>query len=349
MNYSILTTIIVLISIELLLLNNSKKIGSLISLIDIPDGIRKFHKTPVPLVGGLILCVVIFLNSISFIFLNINYLKFEIILFLVFLTIFGLIDDKYNLNANFKFLFLIIFFTIFFLINNELAVSKLRFSSFRFELNFYEYIIIPFTVLSSLLLINSINMIDGKNGLCASIQIIILIFLTFYIFKHQYHVNGVLNFYEDELVFIYLYFLYLCFFLIFNIKGKVFLGDSGAYLGSFIIIYLILNIYSKNLFLNCEQIFFLLMVPGIDMLRVFLIRILNKKNPFKADAEHLHHLIGRKITSHLKITMVISLALLIPNLLINIFPKFTLVILFFSLSIYILSIKKLYNYEIKKI
>ena len=32
-------------------------------------------------------------------------------------------------------------------------------------------------------------------------------------------------------------------------------------------------------------------VPGLDMLRLFLERILNKKNPFKPDSSHLHHLI----------------------------------------------------------
>ena len=32
-------------------------------------------------------------------------------------------------------------------------------------------------------------------------------------------------------------------------------------------------------------------VPGLDMLRVFFKRVLNKKNPFKADSNHLHHLL----------------------------------------------------------
>ena len=345
MNFLIFTIIIILISIEFLLLSYSKKIGNAISLVDLPDRIRKFHNTPVPLVGGIILCTVIFLNSISFFFLKVNFLEFEIVFFLVCLTIFGLIDDKYNLNANFKLIFLIFFFTVFFLLNSELLVSKLRFSSFRFELNFYEYLIIPFTVFCCLLLINSINMFDGKNGLCASIQLIILIFLTYYIFKDQYYIYRRLNFFEGELVFIYLYFLYLCTFLIFNIKGKVFLGDSGAYLGSFIIIYLILNVYSKNLFLNCEQIFFLLLVPGIDMLRVFLVRIFNRKNPFEADAQHLHHLISKKIKDHTKITILISSFLFILNLLINLFPKYTLIIFIFSISFYFFTVKKLDNYE----
>ena len=343
MIYLIALVLLFLISLESILLINSRKIGNAFSLVDIPDKIRKFHKHPVPLVGGLILCVIILLNTIIFLFFDLILLDFQIIFFLSILTIFGILDDKYNLNANLKLVILTIFFTIFFLLNSNLLVSELRFSSFRYTFNFYEYLVFPFTIFCSLLLINSINMIDGKNGLCGLTQIIILSFLTYYIFKNQYYINQELDFLERELIFIYLYILYLSIFLIFNLKGKVFLGDSGAYLGSFIIIYLILSIYSKNIFLNCEQIFFLLIIPGIDMLRVFAIRIKNKKNPFKADAQHLHHLISKKFKEHTKITILISSSLIIPNLLINLFPKYTLLIFIFSISFYMLTVKKLDN------
>lgn len=343
--YLILFSILFVVSVEIFLLINAKKIGNIIAIIDIPDQIRKFHKIPVPLLGGPVLFITIFLNAIIFNYLGLPFLQFEIVLFLFCITMFGLLDDKYNLNANLKLIFLALYFAIFFLLNNDLLVEELRFSSFRFKLNIYEYLITFFTILCSLLLINSINMFDGKNGLCASIQIIILLFLIYYIFKHQYHISKNLNFFENELVFIYLYIIYLLLFLIFNFKSKIFLGDSGAYLGGFIIIYLILSIYPKNLFLNCEEIFFLLMIPGIDMLRLFLIRIKNKKNPFNPDNKHLHHLISKKIKSHTKITIIISMALLITNLLINLFSNHTLIILILSISTYILTVNKLNNYE----
>ena len=64
MIYLITLVVLFLISLELILLINSRKIGNAISLVDIPDKIRKFHKHPVPLVGGLILCVIILLNTI---------------------------------------------------------------------------------------------------------------------------------------------------------------------------------------------------------------------------------------------------------------------------------------------
>ena len=102
-------------------------------------------------------------------------------------------DDKYNLSASLKLVILTIFFITFFLLNSNLLVSELRFSSFRYTLNLYEYLVFPFTILCSVLLINSINMLDGKNGLCGLTQIIILSFLTYYIFKNKYYINQELD------------------------------------------------------------------------------------------------------------------------------------------------------------
>ena len=38
-----------------------------------------------------------------------------------------------------------------------------------------------------------------------------------------------------------------------------------------------------------------MMVPGVDMFRLFLMRILSKKNPFSPDRNHIHHLLLNKI------------------------------------------------------
>ena len=102
--------------------------------------------------------------------------------------------------------------------------------------------------------------------------------------------------------------------------------------------------YSKNnLFLKSEQIFFLLILPGIDMLRVFIIRILNKKNPFKADSQHLHNLISKKLKDHKKITLIISIVLFVPNLFIILFPTQLLIFVLFYLLVYLMSVIYLHN------
>lgn len=93
--------------------------------------------------------------------------------------LFGLYDDKFNLNANIKLLisfFLVIFFTS---IDNNLLINNLNFSFLQniIELKNFSYF---FTILSFLLFFNALNMIDGINMQVASYSL--LIFLIF-IFK----------------------------------------------------------------------------------------------------------------------------------------------------------------------
>jgi UDP-GlcNAc:undecaprenyl-phosphate GlcNAc-1-phosphate transferase len=68
------------------------------------------------------------------------------------------------------------------------------------------------------------------------------------------------------------------------------MGDGGVYLLSYVISYIFIKSYNKNLFV-ADEIFFIMLLPGLDMLRVFLLRLINGKNPFKPDRTHLHHLL----------------------------------------------------------
>ena len=82
----------------------------------------------------------------------------------------------------------------------------------------------------------------------------------------------------------------------FILLGRYFLGNSGSlFIGAIIGLHTIksynLSFVEKN---SAEDIFILFLVPGLDMLRLFIQRITNKENPFKADKSHLHHLLINK-------------------------------------------------------
>ncbi|MDR9367136.1 MAG: hypothetical protein RI575_17505 [Balneolaceae bacterium] len=49
----------------------------------------------------------------------------------------------------------------------------------------------------------------------------------------------------------------------------------------------------------------ILIVPLYDTLRVFLLRVLNGKSPFEADAEHIHHQLLNTGFSHTQVTLSI--------------------------------------------
>ena len=115
-----------------------------------------------------------------------------------------------------------------------------------------------------------------------------------------------------------------------NFKNLTFLGNSGSYLVSFLISYQIIFFYNQDIINNVEEIFIVLMIPGVDMLRLFFFRIFNKKNPFKADKNHLHHILltryGYKVTITM-ITILIVFNLILLKLDIN---KLIIILLFIS-------------------
>ena len=75
------------------------------------------------------------------------------------------------------------------------------------------------------------------------------------------------------------------------------MGDSGIYiLGSILITSII---YEYNVFKSikfADEIFFLLILPGYDLLRVIISRIFKGKNAFYGDRNHIHHLLINKYT-----------------------------------------------------
>ena len=251
------------------------------NLIDYPDKIRKLHKVKTPLIGGsLILFSIIYLVIVDQLFMvNNNYIS-KIIIILLPVFIMGLLDDIYNLSPIRKSIFLTFLLLLFLYFNKEFLLTKLYFDDFKKNYLFNDVTSIFITTFCLLLLINAFNMSDGINGLAHSIAILWLIILIL-----LFNLN--ITFYFITLI--------IFFSLIFNYKGKYFLGNSGSsLLGSFIGL---LTIYLYNSDLNhenivsVEKIVLIFLIPGLDMLRLFILRISNKKSPFFGDLKHFHHLL----------------------------------------------------------
>ena len=268
---------LLLLFVHFILEKNKKKIYGRYFL-DVPDSSRKIHLEPTYLLGG----HYIFFSYIIYLIISSDYiLSQKIILFFVFTLIFfiGVLDDLKDLKPVLKLsIILIIYLAVAFFDNNYL-LKVIYFETFDKHLNFgkYSYFI---SSLCILLLINAFNLIDGINGLAMMIFIIFLVFLKLYI--------------SIDLNFFLLIFYIFVFFNIY--RGRYFLGNSGSlFIGTVIGLYTIkaynLSLFEKN---SAEDIFILFLVPGLDMLRLFIQRIINKENPFKADKSHLHHLLIRK-------------------------------------------------------
>ena len=323
---------LIIVSLFIIYLINKYRlrISKTTKLIDRPDTIRKFHKKRTPLLGGIMIFLSFALINLHLIFFQ-ELTKINLIIFLCcsFSLALGLIDDIKKISYKFKFLILIIIYFFFLNLDQNLLINRIYFSSFDREF-YLDYLNVPFTILCLLLLTNAINLIDGMDGLCILISIILIMWLinTFENIQSYYIV----------VVISLIYILYL------NLKKNIFLGDSGSlFLGSLIGLNVILNynLEISRIHYPVENIFISLMLPGLDMFRVFAIRIINKKNPFLPDRTHLHHLLIARGLSTVSILTIFLLLILLP-LLINFFTIFKpIYIILFYILFYIILILKL--------
>jgi len=147
-----------------------------------------------------------------------------------------------------------------------------------------------FTLVWLVLLMNSLNFLDGLDGLAGGISVIgfgVIFFLSL----------------RPEVNQLFTAFLALVMmaavlgFLPFNFsRRKLFLGDSGAYFLGFMLAVLAIVSGAK-----VATALLVLGVPIFDALWVVINRLINKKSPFLAGLEHLHHRLLKRGLSKIQI------------------------------------------------
>jgi UDP-GlcNAc:undecaprenyl-phosphate GlcNAc-1-phosphate transferase len=320
---------ILLILINTFIVIYFDKISKLVNLFDIPDGKRKIHKKKVALLGGSMFLLNVFFFIIYYFInkndFNLDYFSTdkEIIIFSIFSLFFftlGFFDDKFDLSPNIKLIlkFTLIFFLIY--LEDQIVIKELYFSFLINKINI-EYISYFFSAICFLLFINAFNMFDGIN-----LQSTIYSFFLFLFFL----IKGI--FIEISLVLL----IVLLFFAYLNYKNKCFMGDNGTMLISFILSYFFIKSSKIYNDFSADEIFLLMLVPGLDLIRLFVIRILNHKHPFKGDNNHIHHILLRVIGLY-KSLLLLFLLILIPNILSIIYGG-TLYLILVSILIYSLLI-----------
>ena len=261
---------------------------------------RSSHKVLATRSGGISIFTTLFLISFFNYLIGNEIFDFSLIVPLSLLVFLGLYDDIYKLDFKLKFIFQIIAAKI--IIDNGLIIDNLHGVLGIFELN---RVIGQFlTIFIIVAIINSINFIDGIDGLASSIILLFIIMFEFFSTSTSPFIN---------LSLIIIFSIIPFFYFNFRRNKKVFLGDSGSlFLGGIVSTYVIF-ILSQEYIIKSEfdvhKILFVLSVliyPIIDIIRITTKRIMQKKSPFKADKNHIHHIILSKTKSHFKTTFAIT-------------------------------------------
>jgi UDP-N-acetylmuramyl pentapeptide phosphotransferase/UDP-N-acetylglucosamine-1-phosphate transferase len=316
--------ILTLIIFNIIIFFYFDKIEKKIKIYDHPDKIRKFHKNSTPILGGPIIFSSFIIIFIYEYFFNNNdlaqlgFYKKNILLFFIFsLLIFFtyLFDDIKGIKPNLKLTLLSIFITFYLILDSSLILSNLKIK-FIGEIIFLNSFSIFFTLLCFLLFINAFNMFDGINLQCVSYSL--LIFIVFLLST-------------KNIFFIYFIIPLICFFVL-NYLNKCFIGNSGSALLAFIISVLCIKLHNVNKFF-ADDIFLLMCVPGYELLRLAIVRLLKKKHPFYPDRDHMHHLIS-DIYGDKTAFLIIFILILIINFINFFFESSSIIAISISIILY---------------
>ncbi|MBL7710338.1 MAG: undecaprenyl/decaprenyl-phosphate alpha-N-acetylglucosaminyl 1-phosphate transferase [Chitinophagaceae bacterium] len=267
-------------------------------LYDIPDE-RKVHTRPVSSLGGVGIFGGFLLAALLSIQGNQNP-EFQYF-FAAALVIFflGLKDDLMVLSASKKFVGQVIAASIL------IHLGGIRLDSMHGLFGFQqvpEGFGLALSYLTIIVIINSFNLIDGIDGLASSLGIITMLIFGTYFFAVDQQAYALLAFSMAGS---------LVAFLIFNHHpAKIFMGDSGSLMiglvNSILVIKFIAVADSPAVLIPVDSAVAvgvsILIVPLLDTLRVFAIRIVNGRSPFTPDRNHIHHLLLDRGLGHAAVT-----------------------------------------------
>lgn len=245
-----------------------------IGLIDIPNS-RSTHISKIPRGAGIgfYLPVVIVLPIFHFDSVLMN-AWICMAVFLVFVV--GVLDDHHDTSPNTKFIVLIIS-TLLLSLNGVIIDDVGIFFGIHITLG---WMALPFTMFAIVGFTNALNLLDGLDGLAATVSIVILgsFFAVGYMNDDFFMMVASMAFISTLLAF-----------LVFNWHpASIFMGDSGSLTLGFVISVLAVKSLA---YLPTVSILFITAIPILDTLIVMIRRKLNGRSAFSADRCHFHHIL----------------------------------------------------------
>jgi UDP-GlcNAc:undecaprenyl-phosphate GlcNAc-1-phosphate transferase len=240
---------------------------------------RKIHHIPTLNLGGFIIIISLIITSFLFgLFDNEDY-RYYIVLCMVFFLI-GFLDDIYNWNY-IKKLTAQIIATLLFIVILQLDLSKIIFTSIDLQIPMLNYLLLTLFIVG---VVNAFNFFDGINWLAGSLAIVILISYGILLNKQQLAITSS--------IYLILIFSILGFLVYNKSPAKMFLGDSGSNFLGFIMATLPLILLTNNSGpINVTISVILTSILTMEAVYLIFSRLKNKKNPFFADKNHLHHIL----------------------------------------------------------
>ncbi len=275
------------------------KVANVKKLFDEPDDNRKIHKSPIPSLGGLgmfvgfAICLLVTLNFSK----EAPEFQYYMAAFLVIFFI-GIKDDILVISAGKKLLAQLLVASIL-IFKGGLVITNMQGFLGLGGINYiYSCILTTFALV---VIMNAFNLIDGVDGLAGSIGL-----LTSLVFGTFFFING-------NIPYAVLGFGFagsLLAFLKYNFHpAKIFMGDTGSLMIGLVNGILVIKFIETGQFYSNHPItaapavgFGIILLPLMDTLRVFAMRIFKGRSPFSPDRNHIHHLLLDRGFNHRGVT-----------------------------------------------
>ncbi len=291
-NVNIFYIILITFVSSLILVPLIRDIAVHINAMDIPDK-RKVHKKPMPRLGGLAIFLSFLVGYMFFAPLTTQMISILIGSFLIVLL--GIIDDINPLKATTK-LWGQIAVAMILVFYGNIYINELSIYGMNINLGIWSYPVSLFIIVAC---INSINLIDGLDGLAAGTSSIYFITII---------VISILLGRTDNLGF------FLCLitlgstlgFLFYNFNpASIFMGDTGSmFLGFMVAVISLLGFKTATLTSFLIPIL-ILFIPILDTLLAILRRLIKGESIGKPDKEHVHFQLLNKTSSVKKTVLII--------------------------------------------
>jgi UDP-GlcNAc:undecaprenyl-phosphate GlcNAc-1-phosphate transferase len=311
---SVLTAIVVCL--------NARAIGTQLGVMAHPDSVRKRHLAPTPQVGGIAILLALCAWLAGMLWSGAPLerpLLFALLACALGVGLVGFADDQREMTPFSRMLLLVVFLGIAFVVEPGFIAKTLNWSSFApAKISLLPYCLLM--IVTSVGLVNAVNMADGQNGVVGSM------------FAVWSGCLALVSTGTSQAAAVVLFLASLVF-LVFNLRGKLFLGDCGTYGVTFVIGLLVALAHARGE-VSLETVIVWFFVPVVDCLRLLITRPMRGRSPFEGDRDHIHHRLEDEM-GRTKGYMTYAGAVASTSLLSTLEPKFALVSLTLVTAFYL--------------
>lgn len=310
-------------------------------IFDVPDE-RKIHSSLVPRLGGIAFMPVIFFSMALLlavnqslgngVFLSVAGAESLPLAYafcaLLMLYLVGMADDLIGVRYSAKFFVQIVCGLM--LIAGGVTLNDLQGMAFVHSLP--GWLCVPMTLFVTVFIINAVNLIDGLDGLASGLSGAAFLFYGLAFAHYGEYIYAMLAFATLGVLVPFYYY---------NVFGKaekgrkIFMGDTGSLTIGLTLCFLSLRLSNvgggvtggANPFVVA---FAPLLVPCLDVVRVYMHRVRNGKSPFLPDKNHIHHkllAIGVRQRPAMVSIVLASVALTLANVVLSLYVNATLLLL----------------------